>query len=297
MNSGPSESPAAARRRLRIALRTAREARDLTQADVARELDWSLSKVNRIESGEVSISSTDLRALLGLVAITDPERVGYLIELGRAARRRGWWDEARYREHLTPAMMQLVQFETEATAIRFFNTTVVPGVMQTPAYAENVLEYWSEDFSEKERAIRAEIRAKRRDQMLNRPDPPNWYVVLDESVLMREVGGKKVMADQLQHLFEIADGSHVSIRVLPLAKAPPFAILGVFAIFDLGDEENAILYKESGTFDEIIHARDRIARHRWRFEQMWEVALNEGASARLIEASATGMRAALDRQP
>ena len=75
MNSVPSESPAVARRRLRMALRKAREARDLTQADVARQLDWSLSKVNRIESGEVSISSTDLRALLGLIGIAQPERV------------------------------------------------------------------------------------------------------------------------------------------------------------------------------------------------------------------------------
>jgi transcriptional regulator with XRE-family HTH domain len=297
MTSVPSESPAVARRRLRLALRKAREARDLTKADVARELDWSLSKVNRIESGEVSISSTDLRALLDLVAITDPERVSYLIDLGRAARRRGWWDEARYRDHLTPAMMQLAQFETEATAIRFFNTTVVPGVMQTAAYAESVLEFWSEDLSEKERATRAEIRTRRRDQMLNRPGPPSWHVVLDESVPMREIGGKKVMAEQLQHLLELAHRPHISLRVLPLAEGGPPAVLGMFFIFDLGDEENAILYRESGIFDEIIHSRDRIERHRRRFEQMRELSLSDDASARLIEATAAGMLATLDRQP
>jgi hypothetical protein len=132
--------------------------------------------------------------------------------------------------------------------------------------------------------------------MLNRPDPPSWYVLLDESALIREVGGKKIMADQLRHLLELATGSNVSIRVLPLAKAAAPAALGLFSIYDLGDEENAILYKESGLVDEIIHLRDRIDRHRRRFEQMWELALNEDVSARLIEANAAIMRAALDRQ-
>jgi transcriptional regulator with XRE-family HTH domain len=129
MKSVPSQSPAVAGRRLRLALRNAREARDLTQTDVAEELYWSLSKVNRMESGGVSTSGTDLRALLDLAAIIYPERVGYLIALGRAARRRGWLDGARHWEYLTPALMQLVQFETKAMAIRSFQPTVLPGVM------------------------------------------------------------------------------------------------------------------------------------------------------------------------
>jgi len=192
-------------------------------------------------------------------------------------------------------MTQLIQFEAEATALRVFHTTLIPGVMQTPAYAETVLGYWSEDMPEDQRITRAEMRARRRDQMLNRHDPPSWYVVLDESVLLRELGGKKAMAEQLQHLLELAQEPHVSIRVLPLAQAAAPAILGVFSILDLREEENAVLYKESGMFDEIIHTRDRVERHRQRFEQMWDSALNEDASARLIEASATAMRPSLDR--
>jgi hypothetical protein len=114
---------------------------------------------------------------------------------------------------------------------------------------------------------------------------------------MREIGGKKVMAEQLQHLLELAHRPHISLRVLPLAEGGPPAVLGMFFIFDLGDEENAILYRESGIFDEIIHSRDRIERHRRRFEQMRELSLSDDASARLIEATAAGMLATLDRQP
>src|SRR6185369_13946342 len=66
-----TDSPAAARRRLRFALRSARENAGLTQSDVAARLEWSVSKVNRIENGEVTISPTDLRALMGLIGVTD----------------------------------------------------------------------------------------------------------------------------------------------------------------------------------------------------------------------------------
>ena len=80
-----TDSPAAARRRLRFALRTAREAAELTQAEVADRLEWSVSKVNRIENGEVTISATDLRALMTLVGVTDQDTVEQLTAWARAA--------------------------------------------------------------------------------------------------------------------------------------------------------------------------------------------------------------------
>src|SRR5215813_2073851 len=109
------ESPAVARRRLRLALRNAREAKGLTQAQVAERLEWSLSKVNRIEGGEVTVSNTDLQALLHLYEVAEPDRIEQLTEDGRAARRRGWWDQPRYRESTTPATLQLLQFESQAS--------------------------------------------------------------------------------------------------------------------------------------------------------------------------------------
>src|SRR5690606_34184664 len=114
------ETPAVARHHLRLALRAAREEQGLTQRQLAKALDWSMAKVNRIEAGEVSISVTDLQALLRLLKVTDPETIAELTEHARAARRRGWWDEAKFREHLTPANIQSVQFETVATDIRSF---------------------------------------------------------------------------------------------------------------------------------------------------------------------------------
>jgi transcriptional regulator with XRE-family HTH domain len=291
-----SESPAVARRRLRLALRNAREAMGLTQGKVAEALEWSLSKVNRIESGEVTVSNTDVKALLALFDVTDVQQVESLLGDARTSRQRGWWDEAPYREHLTPATRQLLQFESEATAMRVFHPTLIPGMLQTPAYAEHILNFWNEHLPEQDRSARLEVRLRRRNQVLGREDPPHYYLVLDESVTWREVGGAAVMAEQLHSLLESARHPSVSLRVLPMADGAPMSMLGPFTVLGLGDDENAILYREMYLADEVVQDPEVIGGHRRHFEQMWQESLDESASIRLVEARAASMLASLDRR-
>lgn len=293
MTSG--ESPAVARRRLRLALRRAREAKGLTQGHVADALEWSLSKVQRIESGEVTVSSTDLRALLDHLGVTDPDRVGQMMEDARASRRRGWWDEPKYREHLTPAMMELLQFESKATAVRAFHPTAVPGLLQTRDYAEFILNFWSDVLSDAHRAVRLDVRMRRRDHVFDRPEPLQYLLILDESVLFREVGGPKVMAGQLYELLALVGKPHIIVRVIPLADAAVLTLLGPFTILDLSEEEDAVLYREGHLRDEMVHTSSLIRRYREVFETMWEQSLGEEASVRLIEARASAMLSSLDR--
>lgn len=290
------ESPAVARRRVRIALRAARETKGLTQGQVAQELDWSLSKVNRIEKGDVTVSRTDLLAMLELYGIEDQEQIDDLVRAARTSRQRGWWDEHRYREHLTPAMAQLFQFESQASAIRYFHPTLIAGPLQTRDYASFVLNFWRQNLSDEDMATRLEARLRRHEHIFDRPDPPDYFLTFDESVLHREVGGAKVMADQLTKLVTMMRDGLITVRVVPFAEAAPVAMLGAFALFDLGDEENAVLYRETHMFDEIVHTRDILDRHRRIFEQLWRVSYTEDESARLIEARAATMLSSLDRR-
>jgi transcriptional regulator with XRE-family HTH domain len=289
------EPPAVARRRVRLALRAAREARGLTQQHVADELDWSLSKVNRIEKGDVTVSKTDLLALLELFGVDDDGLIDELVRAARSSRQRGWWDEPRYREHLTPPMLQLLQFETEATAIRIFQPTVVSGPFQTRAYAQAVLDFWRPELSPLVREARLDTRLRRGEQLLGRTDPPDIYFIFDESVLHRPVGGVEVMAEQLRHLLVIMRRPTVHVRVVPFAKGALVAMLGPFLICDFGDEENAVLYRESLLLDEVVHAGEALMRHRGYFEHLWQESLGEAASAQLIAARADQMMPAPDR--
>jgi transcriptional regulator with XRE-family HTH domain len=284
MSTPPGESPAVARRRVRRALRQAREAKGLTQQQVADEMEWSLSKVTRIESGEVSISATDLRALLPFLDITDRVVVTQLMDEARVSRRQRWFmADRRYRDHLSGPTLQLIQFEAEATAIRSYNAMLIPGLLQTPAYTQAVLASYSGWLSEVDTQLRLDVRNQRREQWLSRPDAPELLVLLDESVLYREVGGPTVMGEQLQSLLNLTHEYNLLVRIAPFTKAAPIALLGPFMLIELGDPEDTVLYREDRNRDEIIQTRDEIDWHRTVFEELWRLALNDADSAQLIK--------------
>jgi transcriptional regulator with XRE-family HTH domain len=284
MSTPTGESPAVARRRVRRALRQAREAKGLTQQQVADEMEWSLSKVTRIESGEVSVSATDLRVLLPFLEITDRETVAQLMEEARISRRQRWFTaDRRYRDHLSRPTLQLIQFEAEATAIRFFHPTLIPGAFQTPAYARAVLDNYRGSLSEADIRLRLEVRKQRKEHWLSRPDAPQFLVLLDESVLYREVGGPAVMGEQLQSLLHLIHDDRLLVRIVPLTKAAPIALLGPFVILELGDPGDAVLYREDRNRDEIVQIQSEIDRHRTMFEELWRLAFSDADSAQLIK--------------
>jgi transcriptional regulator with XRE-family HTH domain len=280
------ESPAGARRRVRLAVREAREANGLTQCQVAEAMEWSQSKVIRIESGEVTISPNDLRPLLAYLGIVDKATVDRLVRDSRSSRqRRMWWDEPQVREHLTEASRQLIQYEVEATEIRYFTNIVIPGALQTEDYSTTVLGLHLGQLTDEDVEVRLGTRRHRRAQLLGRRDFPRIYLLLEESVLARRIGGKAdVTAAQLQHLLDLARQKPIWIRVLPYAANAPVPAMGPFDILSLpGEGANAVLYRESHLGDEIVDDARNVQRHREGFETWWDAALDENASAALIE--------------
>ena len=291
------ESPAGARRRLRLALRGLRDERGLTQTQVAEALDWSLSKVIRIERGDVTISRTDLKAALTFYGVSDPAVVAELLDEARASRQRGWWAEPRFRDHLTPAMVQLLQFEGEATVIRSFQPSVFPGHLQTESYAAPIVNFFQDVLSEPTRVARLELRALRHAHIFDRPNRPQYLLLIDESVTLRQIGGPQVLAEQLRRFLEEIESGHVRCRVLPHADPMHAPVMGPFQLLDLGDDNddsNAVLYREDQTRDEVLQDPDEAARHRRIFEQMWENALDDDQSERLIRARLAALLTSLD---
>jgi transcriptional regulator with XRE-family HTH domain len=290
-----ADSPALARRRLRFALRRAREAAGLTQDEVAKKLEWSRSKVNRIEAGEVGVSTTDLEALIRLFRIATPDVVSEMMQDARSSRRRSKWDDPAFREHLTLAMRQFLDLEEDASQIRMFHPTVFPAIFQIQPYAEAIFDFWHQELLPAVRQARLDARLSR--HVLDGRKQPDCYVILDESVLFRHVGGPRIMVDQLNAVLKIVERPNTRVRILQITDATLFAMLGSFTILNIRGDDDAILYREGFNEDQVIEATDDIRRYRQYFEQMWGQTLDEEASRRLIAAQSAVMLASLDRTP
>ncbi|GAB3827156.1 helix-turn-helix domain-containing protein [Dactylosporangium cerinum] len=291
-----SDSPAGARRRLRLAIRKLREATGRTQGQVAENLSWSISKVNRIENGEVTISRTDLQALLNSLGVHDEQEVARLLEDARLSRVKGWWDRPEYRGHLTQSTRQLIQFESEASAIRSFQTAIFPGLLQTREYAEAMIGALTEGVSAETRATRLEVRMLRQENFKKSVPRPKHLVILDEFVLQRIIRSAQVTARQLKSLADAARDPDIIIRLLPKEESI-FVLAGSFVIYDIRDEENAILLLESLSTGQFVQDFETVENFRTRFEQMWGRCLTEAASLSVIDARYAALHADLQRYP
>src|ERR1700753_2695944 len=136
MEASETTSPVVQRRRLGGGPRRARLETGLTQDQVASAMDWSLSKLIRIENGTVTISTNDLKAVLAHYKITDEDRTANFLALARGARERSWW--SNYRDVASPRLLQLIEYEAASIITRNFQPLLVPGLLQTKEYARNV---------------------------------------------------------------------------------------------------------------------------------------------------------------
>ena len=278
--------PVVGRRRLRATLRRAREAAGLTQEQVAVEMDWSLSKLIRIEAGTVSVSTNDAKALLNLYRLTDPVQVGELVELARVSRRRAWWSP--YRDTLPAAYLSYIGLEAEASVMQIFQSSGVPGLLQTEAYARATVAAAASTTSldpldPVEAETRHSIRMQRQRDIFSRPDPPRIDVVLDEAVLHRQTGGPACIREQLLHLAAIYETAEVSIQVLPFA-AGDYAPQPPFIVLRFSDPEDTdVVYREGVLANELFDRPDSVAPYRRTFRRLQEMSLSRAESRSLIE--------------
>lgn len=285
MSSG--DTPAVARRKVRLAIKDARLAKGDTQSVVAEAMDWSLSKVMRIESGEVTITQNDLRPLLAYLGVKDRRLVEDLVLAAKASKqRRQWWQDKQYTGMLTPAMAQLISFEAEAPVIRYFSAVAVPGPLQTEGYAGGIMRQFTHELTDEQIAARIEVRARRKAALQQREPRPQIFVLFDESVLLRRIGGPAAFTEQVAEISRFIGEGWVSARIHPLDN--PYPGLGPFELLYLGTEENAqgVLYRESLTLDEIIDEQQRVAQHLDLWKRMWDASMNEEESAQRLAALA-----------
>jgi len=293
-------SPTVARRRVRLALREAREAAKLTQQQVADQMEWSLSKVIRIENGDVSIAPNDLRPLLAYLGIKDKAVVSALLIDARTARtrqRQAWYQKPQMRELLSDSYRKMIEYEAEASAIRYFSINFFPGPLQLPAYSEALFRLWEEEISEQTIQSMLEARRLRREALLSRAGSVELFVLLDESVLMRTIGGQKIFTEQLREVHRLATSGVIKLRMIPFDLDFPITNNATFDLLSLAahDAEGMLLYRENGLTDEVVETEASTRRHRNRYDKLWQETVHESdtidfVQARIhkLEAAATG---------
>jgi transcriptional regulator with XRE-family HTH domain len=205
-------SPTARRILLGTRLRRLREAAEISRAEAGYAIRSSESKISRLELGRVGFKARDVADLLTMYGVTDPGRRQTFLEMVARSNEPGWWH--RYSDLVEDWFEDYLGLEESASRIQEWETQFVPGLLQTEDYAKALVSRgWSS--LPNEGAQRLVAVRMRRQQLITRPTPPKLWVVMDESVLHRPIGGRRVLLGQIEYLLDVTKRSHVSLQVLP----------------------------------------------------------------------------------
>lgn len=269
-------SPTIRRRRLGAELRRRREAAGVTIEGVAEQLECSASKISRIETGHTSATPRDVRDMLRIYGIVGNES-DELVQIAREARQKGWWHP--YSTVLTGAYVGL---EAAAGSIRAYEQQVVPGLLQTEDYAKAMIRAARPDIDVEQVDQRVRVRLGRQS-LLSQDDPIDLWVVLDEAVVSRPVGGDAVMRAQLERLVEAAELPNVTLQILPFEVGAHAGMDGTFTILDFpeaGDPD--VVYAENATGGLFLEKSDELQKYIFIFDHIRAAAIRPDESVALI---------------
>lgn len=281
--------PVVRRRKLGAELRALRTSAGITSGEAARLVGWHQSKVSRIETGTSGAKPADVRLLLDAYGVAD-DQLRELLEMlagsDDAGGRNHWWHA--YRGVLPPTYRDFISLESQASAMRTLETTVVPGLLQTPEYARAVTRAAADGLPEERLDTLVEVRMARQDVLRAQP-PLLLSAVLDEAVLRREVGGPGVMSRQLERLVEAARLPHVRLQVLPFAAGAHIGVTGPFVIFSFSSTSDLdVVVLDHLTSSLHLERKEDLEAYTEAFNALLIHALSPEDSLDFIAATAAG---------
>ncbi len=249
----------------------------MTIEQVAAELECSVSKVSRIETGQVGVTPRDVRDMVELYHL-EVARRDELVQLARDAREKGWWVGF---EGNVERIDKLVGLETEASEICEFEALVVPGLLQTADYARATIRAFYPEMDD--RVVEQNVALRRaRQELLALSPRPIFNAIVDEGVLRRPVGGADVMRAQLEHLIDRSGWPNVSLQVLPFERGEHGVVNG-FTILSFAETADLdVVYVESEAADLYLDAPDQLKRYLERFELLRSKALDCADSVKVL---------------
>ena len=226
-------------------LRRLRESREITTEQAAEAIRGSHSKISRMEHGRVGFKDRDVEDLLTLYGVTDPGDRQSLLNLAREAGNPGWWHD--FGDLLPHWFEPYISLEAAASVIRNYEVQFVPGLLQSPSYAREVIRLGHPAITPDELNRRVELRMGRK-RLLSRPTAPRLWAALDEAVLRRPMGDASVMREQVDHLLEMTAHPNVTLQIVPFNVGGHSAAGGPFSILRFAEPElSDVVYLEQLT--------------------------------------------------
>lgn len=283
-------SPTLRRRELGARLRTLRLDRGMTVEQVADHLLCSPSKVSRMETGQRGATLRDVRDLCELYGVTDEAQVDHLMALVREGKQQAWWQSYELDYFAT-----YVGLEQAASSVYYYQSTIVPGLLQTADYMKAMYEAsMPAEFTPERIAEHIDVRL-RRQQVLARDPALRLWAVFDEAVLHRVVGGPVVMGAQLRHLAELGRRPNVTLQVIPYSVGAHPAMDNTFTILEFEDVAPTVVYVEGLMGWLYLERAAEIDRYRRVFEYSQNIALSPKETTEFI--SEIGTQYANTSQP
>jgi hypothetical protein len=245
----------------------------------------SASTVSRIETAQVGVRPRDLRLLFDIYEVSEDER-DQLLQIARERRQQHWWQEYKDQPNIAVAGL-----EADASTIWQYSSQLVPGLLQTEPYARAVLEAIRLDLKPGDIDRRLEMRIHRQELLMGE-HPPQYWVVLDEAVVRRQVGGPTVMVEQLERLIEAAKRPNVTLQVLAFASGAHAGMDGEFTIYHYREPADPdLVYIENTGSDLYLEAPEVTRRYNNLFDHLRAAAQNPSESIRTV----SGIQSQLDQ--
>ncbi|KUJ66572.1 XRE family transcriptional regulator [Streptomyces albus subsp. albus] len=280
----PGGAPTVLRVVLGKRLQDLREKAGLSYEQAGSALDVTHATIRRMEKAEVGLKIPYVEKLLATYGVTDRKEIDSFLALAREANQRGWWH--RFRDVLPEWFSAFVSLEGAASIIRAYEPHYIPGLLQTEDYARAVLRAGMPHASAAEIEQLVALR-RERQELLTRQDAPLLWVVMDETVLRRPIGGPDIMRAQIDRLIEATAMKHVRLQIMPFAAGPHPAMYGPFHIFRFPIPELPdIAYTESLVGSVYFDQRDDVS----VFLEALDRMCAQAAPAQTIQAVLGGIR-------
>jgi transcriptional regulator with XRE-family HTH domain len=263
-----------------------REDHSIKLEEVAGVLEVAPSTLSRIETGKAPTKTAYLMQMLDMYGVDDHAQRQVLIDMAREGHRKGWW--AEYDDVLPTGFGIYVGLETEAAGLRTYVADAVHGLLQTPDYARSVLREVNSRDSEEQIQRLVDLRMARQDvlsqdEQAEDRQPLDLWVIHDESVIRRTIGGAAVMRGQLEHMIEVASRPGVTLQVLPFGSGAHAGLSGPFSILEFPERTDPeVAYVESVAGVIYLEKQREVRSCIDAFDRLRAQALSPAASTELI---------------